>query len=338
VAAPILSTLPLGDDLDAVLAQLPPRAGVGQLLGEGGRSLVIGRAAHLRRWAATHLGAEPPAHAARRRGPRPPTNLRPVTAAIAYAETTSGFHQRLVFERLMSAHVPLSARRDLRPPAFLRLDIGERFPRILIRPAGDEGALFGPFRDRRAAERASKALHKLFPLRPCDYTFEPDPALPMGLGCLYAQVRSCSAPCLARIAEEEYRHLARRAAGFLACAEGRPEDAEAWMPRWVGGCGRSLVVDEGSGGLELYPVSGLRVADEGRVSAPAEALDEAAARVCWPEGQDRAGAEDDGPWLTSWLYTPRRRGLFLRLPEGEAAAGLASQIRAGLAVVGSPQG
>ena len=113
--------------------------------------------------------------------------------------------------------MPASARRDLKPPAFLHLDPAERFPRVTRARERASGALYGPFRDRRAAEKARDALQRLFPLRPCDYGFEPDPALPLGLACLYAQVRSCAAPVpRARQRGRLPRRSPRDAAGWLA--------------------------------------------------------------------------------------------------------------------------
>ena len=118
-------------------------------------------------------------------------------------------------------HVAPSARRDLKPAAWLHLDPGARFPRLTVRPmAGDPAGLFGPFRNRPAAARAVAALHKLFPLRPCDFVFEPAPDLSLGLGCVYAQVRTCAAPCLSRVSEDGYRGLA-----------GRPPCSWATVPR-----------------------------------------------------------------------------------------------------------
>ena len=60
-----------------------------------------------------------------------------------------------------------------------RRDPAARFPRLTVRPLGaDREHLFGPFRGRAAAGAAIEALHSSFPLRPCDYTFEPAPDLP----------------------------------------------------------------------------------------------------------------------------------------------------------------
>ena len=73
------TTVPLAGDVAASLASIPGVPGVGQILGPDGRNLMIGRGAHLRRWAASHLGAGK----APRPGVRPPTNLAPIATANA---------------------------------------------------------------------------------------------------------------------------------------------------------------------------------------------------------------------------------------------------------------
>ena len=319
-----LTTVPLEGEIAAVLATVPAMAGVGQVLGPEGRNLLIGKPANLRRWAASRLGVGRPP----KKGARPPTDLRPIAAAIAYQETTSPFHQRLGFERLMARHIPFSARRDLKSPFYLHLDTQERFPRITIRSAESGlGGLHGPFRDRRAAESARQHLHKRFPLRPCDYAFEPDPALPLGLGCLYAQVRSCAAPCLVRVTEEEYRALSAQAATYLAGPEAREDDAEALLRPWVAAAepGTALVVERGRSGLEVYPVRRGAVLEEGSVVVAAEEpLESALARVRWPDvGSER----DDGPWLSSWLHAPRRSAAYVLVDGNEEPASMAARIR-----------
>jgi hypothetical protein len=301
---PPLAVVALEGDLDQALAAIPALPGVGQILGPEGRNLLIGRASNLRRWSGSHLGMgrTPP-------GRRPRTNLRPLATAVAHAVTGSAFQQRLLYERLMAAHVPGSIRCDLKPPAFLRLDPNERFPRVTVvgldrGPAG----LFGPFRGRKAAERARDALHKMFPLRPCDYSFEPDPELPLGLGCVYAQVRTCAAPCLARVSEEAYRALAAEAASFLARGAGRAE--ADWLPSWVSAIAgrRGLVVAMGRDGIELYPVrEGSVLEARGVVTSEAD-LAASVGRLSW----DAADVTpEDWPWLSAWLHDPRGAGTYL---------------------------
>jgi hypothetical protein len=296
---------------------------VGQILGPEGRSLLLATASNLRRWAASHLGlGRPPAP-----GRRPRTSLAGIATAVGWAEADGPFRQRLLYERLAAPLVPLSARRDLKPPVFLHLDPAERFPRVAVggAPAGP-GSLFGPFRDRRAAERARDALHRLFPLRPCDFAFDPDPALPLGLGCLYAQVRSCAAPCLARVGEEEYRALASRAAAWLADPEARP-GAPPDVPAVVAAGGRrAVIVDAGRKEIGLYPVQGGRVLDDAASTVPPADLDRAIARLEWPD----AAGPDDWPWLAAWLRSARGRASYVLVREPADRAALVEAVHEAL--------
>jgi len=307
-----------------VLQRVPTRAGVAQILGPTGAALLTGRAANLRRWAAAQLGmGKPP-----RPGVRPRTDLRPVATAIGWVETSSGFHQRLVFERLMAPLVPRSARRDLRPPAYLHLDPGERFPRVTVRTSGAAAHVYGPFRDRGAAGRARDALQRVFPLRPCDFTFEPATDLPLGISCLYAQVRTCAAPCLMRVSEDDYRGLAAQAAEFLGRPAARPAEAAEWAPPWVAvGRGRGLVADLARSVIELYPVVAGSVIEEDRaVTAPA-GLEQAVAALRW---RDPETPRDDLPWLLAWL-SGTRTGVYLAVADGVPPADLAREAAGALA-------
>jgi hypothetical protein len=306
VAAPTL--IPLDGDLAARLQEIPAAAGVGQILGPEGKSLVIGRPAHLRRWAASHLGQGRP----RRAGARPPTDLRPVARALQVTVTTSGFQQRLVFERVMARTVAPSARRDLKPAAWLHLDPSERFPRLTIRAMGaDPAGLFGPFRNRPAALRAVAALHKLFPLRPCDFVFEPAPDLALGLGCVYAQVRTCAAPCLSRVSEEGYRGLAGEARRFLARPQARPEESRSWIADWVSAAdARSIVIEEGRDGFEIYPILSGTVLERQAATVQKEEIEDALHELNWTGNE---GTGHDRDWLAAWIYTPRRAGRYVVL-------------------------
>lgn len=325
-----LTTVSLEGDTAAALEAVPPRPGVAQIVGPEGRNLIIGRAANMRRWAASHLGLAKPA----RKAGRPRTDLRPVATAVRHALTTSPFHQRLVFERLMARHIPPAARRDLKPPVYLHLDPRERFPRVTIRPAGGDPAfLFGPFRDRRVASRARDSLHKLYRLRPCDYVFEPHPSLPLGLGCVYFQVGTCSAPCLSRVSEEAYRALASEAVSFLARPEGRPQEALSWAPPSVSAAGtRALVVEKGKDGLEVYPIRAGAVLEEGSVTTDAFGLPRALASLRWDEPE---GTRDDVAWLAAWYRAPTRTGAYLVLEDAGPAKHLVPRILEELRALGA---
>jgi hypothetical protein len=324
VAGPALTVVPLeGGDVKALLGRVPTAAGLAQVLGPEGKSLLIGRPANLRRWTAAQLGAGPPP---KKKGARPPTNLTPITSAVAYAVTTSPFAQRLAYERLMGRFVPLSRRRDLKPPVYLHLDPAARFPRLTARPvSADRAHLFGPFKSRPAALQAIDAVHGLFPLRPCDFVFEPARDLAVGLGCVFAQVGTCAAPCLMRVGEDDYRALAVRAVSALAAPADRPDALAAAMPAWVGAVAgsRALIAERGREGIELYPVVEGAVVDEHGVTTTEEGLERAIAGLDWsPPAEPR----DDTPWVLPWLHG-KRTGLYVGVPAGESAARTAARLR-----------
>jgi len=56
MALPELAFADLGEDPAPTVARLPAAAGVGQLLGPGGQSLLLAPTSNLRRWAAARLG------------------------------------------------------------------------------------------------------------------------------------------------------------------------------------------------------------------------------------------------------------------------------------------
>jgi hypothetical protein len=294
------TTVALGEHPADALQSVAATPGVGQLLGPEGRNLIIGRAANLRRWAASHLGQGPPP----RKGKRPRTDLRGIAHAVRFAPTASDFGQRLRYERLMADHVPLAKRRDLKTPAFLHVDPADRFPRVVVRePGGEATHLFGPFRDRAAAARARDLVHKRVPLRPCDYVFEPHPDLALGLGCIYAQVSTCAAPCLARVSEGAYRDLAAQADHFLAGPGGRAGELPPWITRLAEA--RALVAERTKHGWELFAIREGRVVDE--ADGPDEALADAMGRLRWT-GESSG---DDLAWVSAWLHAPKRKGAWI---------------------------
>ena len=71
MSAPALAFVPLAGDATGALQKVPTGPGVGQIVAAEGRSLVVGVASSLRRWAASQLGlAKKPAVGRSRRRPR----------------------------------------------------------------------------------------------------------------------------------------------------------------------------------------------------------------------------------------------------------------------------
>jgi hypothetical protein len=227
---------------------------------------------------------------------RPPTDLTPIAAAIAYVRTGSAFAQRLAFERLMERYVPLSKRRDLKRPAYLRVEDGDPLPRIVVQAEPEGSAVFGPFRDSRAATRVRDALDKHFRIRPCDFGFQAPVDVAPGLAA----------------------DIARALGGQTPVAE---------IPAWVQRAGgRSLIVEAVKGGYQIHPVLAGTVLDAAAVVAAADGLESALAGLNW---ERVAGLLDDTPWLNAWRHG-KHTGIEIRVAADEPVTALAARILGGL--------
>jgi|YelNatPaOPRAMG01_1025707.scaffolds.fasta_scaffold63641_2 excinuclease ABC subunit C len=144
-------------------------------------------------------------------------NLRGITRRIDYQYAGSGFEMQWMVYHLNRQYYPRQyrARLRLRPPALLKLNLGNRFPRLYPtrRVSRDGSFYYGPFPSRAAAERFAAEFLDLFKIRRCVEDLDPHPAHP---GCIYSQMRMCLAPCFQGCTDEEYRQEVGRVIEFLA--------------------------------------------------------------------------------------------------------------------------
>ena len=164
-----------------------------------------------------------------------PTALGTYIFTVQVADSTSSTARRVEFTCTGSnleslwllylfnkTYYPQSYRQRLRlkPPAMLKLNIGNRFPRLYPtrRMSRDGSVYYGPFPSRVAAERFASEFLDFFKIRRCVEDLNPDPAHP---GCIYSQMKMCLAPCFQGCTDDEYQNEVRRVVAFLDDA-GRP--------------------------------------------------------------------------------------------------------------------
>ncbi len=196
-------TIPfVAEDAGAAIAQIPAAPAVFALSFGVGREPYIARTADLRRRLQRVLAPE---GAFSRR-----LNLLPFVESIWWTCTGSDFEASLVLyaESLQAFGARARKRLRLRPPAFIRLSVKNRFPRLYVTNKVTTKLLrdptsgtFGPFATRAAAERYCDAVLDLFQLRRCQEDLLPYAEHP---GCSYGEMKKCLAPCKLGCTEERY--------------------------------------------------------------------------------------------------------------------------------------
>jgi excinuclease ABC subunit C len=147
-------------------------------------------------------------------------------ASVETIVTRTEVEALLLEDALIKQHKPPHNIRlkDDKSFLMLRLDSGERFPRLkFVRahaprkdrkvgaPVG-RARLFGPFASARSVRRTLADLHRIVPLRDCpDSVFEH-----RSRPCIKHQMGLCSAPCVGLIGEREYAEQVERAARILS--------------------------------------------------------------------------------------------------------------------------
>ncbi len=143
-------------------------------------------------------------------------NLQEFARFVEYQCVGSNFEATWLLYHVNRAHYPRTYRRRLRlrPPALLKVNLRNRFPRCYpTRSLTRDGSLYyGPFPSRADAERYAGEFLDFFKIRRCVEDLNPDPSHP---GCIYSQMKMCLAPCFAGCTDAEYQQELGRAVGFL---------------------------------------------------------------------------------------------------------------------------
>ncbi len=198
----------LSEDLQLKLEALPSNPGVYFMKDREGQIIYIGKAKNLRSRVRSYF--QEGAHDGRRQ-------FKALVQRIAEVEclVTQTEQEALILEATqIKTHKPrynILLKDDKKYP-YIRLTY-EPFPRIFAtRDLVQDGSRYlGPYSNVRAMHTTLELMHKIFPLRSCDYKL---PSTRVKL-CLEYHIHRCGGPCEKLIDAESYKEVVGRAFRFL---------------------------------------------------------------------------------------------------------------------------
>lgn len=186
---------------------LPEKPGVYRMINEKGDVLYVGKARALKKRVVTYSHVM-----------KLPNRLKRMVSETRSMEfiTTNSEVEALLLESNMI--------KKLRPPFNILLKDDKSFPYILFTSdhpypqvqkhrgaRGGKGEYFGPFASAGAVNRTIDMLQRIFKLRNCSDSYFAARKRP----CLQYHIKRCTAPCVGKISEEDYRKSADQARAFL---------------------------------------------------------------------------------------------------------------------------
>ncbi len=200
------------ETIERALATMPGNPGVYRMLDANGDALYVGKARNLKKRVTSYTQLA-----------RLPERLRRMVADTVTMEivTTHTEAEALLLEanliKRLKPRFNILLRDDKSYP-WLMLTEDHPFPQITKHRGAQtrQGSYWGPFASSWSVSQTVQALQRVFLLRTCADTVFANRTRP----CLLYQIKRCSAPCVGRISEADYKLLVDQAKAFLSGKSG----------------------------------------------------------------------------------------------------------------------
>ena len=203
--------------------QVPTRPGVYFFKNETGEIIYIGKAKHLRNRVRSYF------QNSKHQSAKNISMIKRI-ADIEWIVVRTEVEALLTEANLIKKHQPhynINLRDDKSFP-YIRIT-KEPYPRVFITREiiRDGSKYFGPYTDVRHLRRSLKAVHRIFPVRSCDYFIDDKSIKDKKVSlCLDYHIKKCDGPCEGMVNEKDYNDMIKQVIEFL---QGRTKETELYI-------------------------------------------------------------------------------------------------------------
>ncbi|MCK4488780.1 MAG: excinuclease ABC subunit UvrC [Anaerolineales bacterium] len=198
----------ISNHLQDILSSVPNQPGCYLMKDGKGKVIYIGKAINLRHRVRSYF------HVSAKKNPRTShlvSNIRDIEWIIVGSEL-----EALILEmNLIKEYQPyfnVQLKDDKRYP-YIKIHWGDPFPKVTVtRIVEKDGSrYYGPYINVWAVNQTLDLLRRIFPYLTCNRTITGEDQR----ACLYYDIQLCTAPCIGRINQEDYREMIKELGAFL---------------------------------------------------------------------------------------------------------------------------
>ena len=198
----------ISQHLQDILDSVPNQPGCYLMKDDTGKVIYIGKANNLRHRVRSYF------HASAQKYPRTSqlvVNIRDIEWIVVASEL-----EALILEmNLIKEYQPffnVQLKDDKRYP-FIKIHWKDPFPKVTVtrKVEKDGSRYYGPYINVWAVNQTLDLLRKIFPYLTCSRTISGTDER----ACLYYDIQLCTAPCIGRISQENYREMIKELGAFL---------------------------------------------------------------------------------------------------------------------------
>ena len=196
------------EHIQAILNTLPDKPGCYLMKNATGKIIYVGKAVNLRSRVRSYFHPN---------ADHTPKTMRMAAeiADIEFIVVESELEALILEMNLIKRHLPkynVRLKDDKRYP-FIKVLWADPFPKVLVtRQHEEDGSrYYGPYTSVWAVHQTLDLLRKIFQYRTCDRIITGNDPRP----CLYYDIKLCTAPCIGRINQQDYRQMMDDLCKFL---------------------------------------------------------------------------------------------------------------------------